>query len=127
MSLTLKYVIFVVVIITASIIFLRPIIGHHKEYRVAIVNTSEHAINNIIISGAGANSDKIGPIKVGDMQDYYFIATQNGELTYTITQGSQTFNGIIRAGLQKDETGDVFVVMGEMHKIKIYDSYDSAY
>ena len=124
---TIKYVVFVIIAITASFIFLKPIVTHESEYRVVVVNTSERPISSIIISGAGTNSSKIGPIRVGDMQDYYFTPTQDGALSYSIIQNKRELNGIINADLKKEEKGEIYVVIGEMHKIKIYDDYDAAY
>ena len=127
MNNTLKYVAFVIIAITASYIFLKPILSHDNEYRVVVVNTSERPISSIVVSGAGITSHTMGPIRVGDMQDHYFIPSENGELKYTITQDKQEFNGIINAELKKAETGDIYLVMGEMYKIKIHDDYHAAY
>ena len=127
MNHTVKYVVFVIAAITISFIFLKPIVLHEGEYKVVIVNTSERPVTSVVISGAGTNSDKIGPIKVGYMQDYFFVPTQNGPLHYRIVQNKQHLDGVIKADLKKAETGDIYLVIGEMQKIKIYDDYDTAY
>ncbi|MDH5256459.1 MAG: hypothetical protein OEX07_00575 [Gammaproteobacteria bacterium] len=122
-----KYGLSVFVIIVISVIFLKPILTHENEYRVVIVNISERPVSSVIISGAGANTTQIGPLSVGNMQDYYFVPTQNAELTYTINQDKQSFSGIINNDLKKGDVGEIYVVIGEMHQVKIYDDYDTAY
>lgn len=122
-----KYGLSVFVVIVISVVFLKPILTHENEYRVVIVNISERPVSSVIISGAGANTTQIGPLSVGNMQDYYFVPTQNAELTYTINQDKQSFSGIINNDLKKGDVGEIYVVIGEMHQVKIYDDYDTAY
>jgi len=123
----LKYGVFVFVAVIASFFYLKPILQHEGEYRVVVVNTSERPVSHIEITGKGIDKRVIGPLHVGDMQDYYFIPSQDGDLLYSVSQDKQKFNGIIKANLKKNEEGKIYVVVGEMHQVKIYNEYDAAY
>jgi len=100
---------------------------HENEYKVVIINTSERPVSSVTISGAGTKPNTIGPIRVGHMQDYFFIPPQDGELTYSIKQANQEFSGIINANLKKEEVGQKYIVVGELFKVKVFDEYDAAY
>lgn len=127
MSSTTKYVIFVITAITLSFIFLKPIVNHENEYRVIVVNTSEQAISSATISAEGMPPKQFTSIRIGHIQDHIFLPAQTGPLTYSITLGTQQLDGIVKANLEKGETGNVYIVVGELHKIRILDEYDSAY
>ena len=124
MNATVKYSIFVVATIVISFFYLKPIVTHADEYKVVIVNTSEHPIVSAVITGAGTQSHKIGPIRVSEIQDYFFKPSEDGALTYTIIQNSKTMNGIINESLKRGSTGDVYVVVSELQKVRVYDEYD---
>jgi len=127
MNIITKYIIFVVVTVIASFLFLKPIIYHDHEYRVVVVNASEMSIPSITITAAGMPPKTMGPIRAGYIQDYVFLPAQNGPLSYSMIQGKQTLNGTIKTELKKNETGDIFVVVGELFKVRILNEYDSAY
>lgn len=127
MNSTTKYVIFVIVAITVSFLFLKPIVTHKHEFKVVIVNTSEKPIANTTIYAEGMPPREMKTIRIGHMQDYIFLPAQSGPLRYSMTLGKRQFDGIINANLKKGETGDVYVVVGELQKIRVFDEYDSAY
>jgi len=127
MNSMIKYGLLAFISITIAVIFLKPILTHEHEYRVVVVNISERPVSNITISGAGIEPKNIGPIQVGNMQDYYFILPQDGQLSYTITQDKHQFDGIITPNIKKAEVGKRYIVIGEMYKVKVYDDYQGAY
>ncbi|HFD32547.1 MAG TPA: hypothetical protein ENJ28_07600 [Gammaproteobacteria bacterium] len=123
----LKYSLFVVVTTIISVVILMPIVTHENEYKVVIVNASEHPISSVVISGAGVESNKLGPIKPGYLQDFIMTPLEDGALKYHMVQSGQQLNGIINKDLKKGDVGDIYVVMGELQKVKIYDEYEGAY
>lgn len=110
-----------IIVITIATIALKPIVKNELEYKVVIANTSEHIIKSVSIFGAGQDSGPIGPIKPGKQRHYIFIPEQDGSLEYLIHQNSKTIEGTVNANLKKGETGKVFVVIGEMYKVKVKD------
>jgi len=119
-----KYLAALVVVIIASVVILKPIVMHENEYKVVVVNMSEYKISHVEITGPGTASRKMKAIKQGHIQDYIFIPEADGTLEYTITQNSQTLNGVIHDNLKKGETGDIYVVLGEMYQVNIHDEFD---
>jgi len=119
-----KFGLLVVVVIITAFVGLKPIVNHENEYRVIIANASEYPISSAIITGAGQNSGKIGPIKVGKINDFIFTANQDGALEYSIKQNDRELTGVINADLKKNQVGEIFVVLGEMYKVRIEDEFD---
>jgi len=116
----IKIIIAAVLFFAISFIFvLKPMIFHENEYTVVFANRSEHIISSVVVSGAGENSDKLGPIQVGKIQDFIFIPKQDGVLKYTIVQNNREIKGVIEKDLKKGEVGEVFVLVNELYKIRV--------
>ncbi len=114
---------FVIVLIFA-IVLLKPIITSELEYKVVVVNTSEQTLSSVTILGAGENSGPIGPIEPGHKRHYIFTPQQAGQLEYSIVQHGKVVRGLIDEDLQAGESGEIFVILGELHKVKIQDFID---
>lgn len=112
------------IVVGAAVILLKPIVMNENEYRVVFANTSEHNITSVSIIGAGEHSGQVGPIKPGHIRHFIFTPKENGILEYVIIQHNQVFTGVINNDLHAGDTGEIFVVLGEMHKVKIYDEFD---
>jgi len=124
MNLIPKYLAVLVVLIAASYFYLEPIVTHEDKYKVVIVNKSEYKISSVEITGPGENIHEMGIIKKTRIQDYIFEPEQDGSLEYFITQNGQEIRGTINNSLKKNEAGDIYVVLGERYKVKVYDEYD---
>ena len=112
-------------VIMVAIVMLKPIVLHEHEYKVIIVNTSEHAVNNVVLHGPESSSGNIGPIQVGKLQDYFFSPRKDGVLRYTILQNNKTLQGVVNNHLKKGDTGKKYLVIGELYKVRIYDEFDT--
>lgn len=110
-----------VTVVTIATVALKPIITHENEYMVIVANTSEHVISSVVISGAGGNSGKLGPIQPGMLRHYIFTPSEDGVLEYLIIQSEHEIQGTINADLKKGDTGEIYVVIGEMYQVKIQD------
>jgi len=119
-----KYIAIILVLTITAYIFLKPIVTHENEYKVVIVNISNHDISKVKITGPGTNSYEMGTIREGHIQDYIFAPAQDGELEYLITQNDQSLRGAINSNLKKGDKGDIYVVVGERYNVKIYDEFD---
>jgi len=127
MNSIVKYSIAVLVTALVATVILIPIVTNADKYKVVIANTSERPITSLVISGGGIESPAIGPIAVGDFQDYLLTPLSDGELKYSIVQDKKNIKGVINPNIKKGEVGDIFIVVGELYKIKILDEYDAAY
>lgn len=110
-----------ILVISIAVAYLKPIVMHEKEYKVVTVNLSEQPITSIIISGAGVDSGKIGPINPGQLHDFFFQPIENGSLEYSIMQNEREIKGVINDMLKIGDTGEIYVQVGEMFKVKIED------
>jgi len=115
-----------VVIITVSYFFVKPLVYNDNDYKVIIVNVSEHDISTVTITGPGIDSAQaIGSILVGNLQDYVAVPNQDGILRYSITQNGHILTGIVNASLKKGDVGEIYVVIREMYKVEIHDWFDT--
>ena len=105
-------------------IVLKPIVYNEDKYKVVIVNASEHPITSATITGVGQNSGKIGPILVGKINDFIFIPEEDGVLEYSIKQNDRELTGVVNGALKKNDVGEIYVVVGEMYKVRIKENYD---
>ncbi len=119
-----KYLTIVLVLTITAYVFLKPIVTHENEYKVVIVNISNHDVSKVEIIGPGSNTFEMGTIREGHIQDYIFTPKQDGVLEYLIIQNDQSLRGIIESNLKKGDKGDIYVVVGERYKVKIYDEFD---
>ncbi len=120
---TLGILAFVVVIALATY-FLKPIIFHENEYKVVFANTSEHNVTKVRIYGAGEDVQREGPIRPGHVRDFIFEPKQDGVLRYSIVQHGRELAGVVNANLHAGDTGEVFVVLGELSRVRIKDKLD---
>jgi len=114
----------VLVGLLVTFVVLKPIVYNEDKYKVVIVNTSEHAITSATITGVGQDSGKIGPIQVGKVNDYIFTPEEDGVLEYTIKQNDRELKGVISSTLKKNDVGKIYVVVGEMYKVRIKEKFD---
>ena len=119
-----KYLAVLITTIVAAVVILKPVVTNENEYKVVVVNVSEYPIANAMISGPGGKSYDMGTIQPGNIQDYIFKPEHEGVMEYTIKQNSQTLTGVINSELKKGDTGDIFVVLGEMYRVKIHEEFD---
>ncbi len=114
------------VIIVVSYIFVKPLVYNDNDYKVIIVNVSEHDISDVTLTGPGIDSGRaIGSILVGNLQDYVAVPNQDGVLKYRIMQNGHTLTGIVNNSLKKGEVGEIYVVIREMYKVEIHDWFDT--
>jgi len=121
-----KFGLVICIVAVVAYFVVEPIVYNKDEYRVVVVNTSEHPISSFTITGAGQNSGKIGPIHVGMLNEFTFTPNKNGVLEYLINQNGREFSGVVNDNLKVNDTGQIFVVVNEMYKIHIADEYASS-
>ena len=107
-----------------TFVALKPIVYNEDKYKVVIVNASEHPITSATITGVGQNSGKIGPILVGKINDFIFTPEEDGVLEYSINQNDRELTGIVNGALKKNDVGKIYVVVGEMYKVRIEENFD---